>query len=161
MHRATAPVSGAGVNRVSGQRGAVSGPDTRRSQARRCDCPAKIARIWSAAVVPFRRDDPRRPKILLHKAVPAHPVTSRARGAGVSASCSRAPKSLLRGGGGGGEAGLQLIAQRHQRIDLCHDAKLFGEGWESDRNPIHSVFRQPTTSSARLFAQNECLEVWG
>ena len=28
------------------------------------------------------------------------------------------------------EAGFQLIAERHQGVDLGHDAVLFGEGWE-------------------------------
>lgn len=36
------------------------------------------------------------------------------------------------GGGGGGEAGFQLIAECHQGIDLGHDSVLFGEGWEGN-----------------------------
>ncbi len=43
------------------------------------------------------------------------------------------------GGVGGGEAGLQPVAQRHQGIDLRHDAVLFGEGWDGDRE----LFNQP------------------
>lgn len=36
------------------------------------------------------------------------------------------------GGGGGAEAGFQLIAERHQGFDLGHDAVLFGEGGEGE-----------------------------
>src|SRR5258706_15509257 len=35
------------------------------------------------------------------------------------------------GGAGSIEARLQLVAQRHQRIDFGDDAVLFGEGWGS------------------------------
>ncbi len=38
----------------------------------------------------------------------------------------------MAGGGGGGEGGLQPVAQRHQFIDLGDDAVLFHEGWEGD-----------------------------
>ena len=64
----------------------------------------------------------------------AHSAASvTASAAGSSASWRRAGA----GGVGGGEGGLQPVAEGHEGIDLRHDAVLFSEGWESDGNTVH------------------------
>jgi hypothetical protein len=42
------------------------------------------------------------------------------------------------GDGGGGEARLQPVAERHERIDLGDDAVLLGEGWKWNCNLYQS-----------------------
>ena len=40
------------------------------------------------------------------------------------------------GRGGSGKAGFQPFTERHQGINLGHDAMLFGEGWDHDRKRL-------------------------
>lgn len=58
-----------------------------------------------------------------------------------------------------GLRGFQLIAQRHEFIDFGNDAVLFGEGWECNWNPIHTILWKSTTSSSSLFIKNKGLEI--
>ena len=41
--------------------------------------------------------------------------------------------------GGVGEAGFDLLAQRHEFIDFGDNAVLFGEGWHSNRDGLGRV----------------------
>ena len=54
---------------------------------------------------------------------------------GASASARSASSRRRRVSAVGGEARLQLVAERHQRIDLGNDAVLFGEDVERAEPP--------------------------
>ena len=55
-------------------------------------------------------------------------------------------------GSGGGELGLQLVADGHQLIDLGDDTALFGEGWDGYIHPAKRLtiyIRLPCTSQKK------------